>query len=216
LNKKHPFVSSLYFLFMLIFIFFSMPGYAEETAEEEKPAKTRIEYHTLGDQVFGISAGLFIPLYFNNPNLSWSDSDAFTSTNLSLGGTGALYYGAFLNNNIQLGMEIGAMFAGSPNSHNFYMIPITFRGTYELQFKSNLFTVPLYIGAGINMTSYLESFNVEMILKPGAGFYWNFNSNWAFGTNVTYWWVPQIYPGEREFNRLGNFMDVSLSAVYHF
>nr|WP_168203386.1 hypothetical protein [Oceanispirochaeta crateris] len=197
-------------------MFFSMLAYAEEIPEEENTEKISIKYHAMGDQVFSISAGLFIPLYFNNPNLAWSDSDAFTSTNLSLGGNGALYYGAFLNNNIQLGLEIGAMFAGSPNDHNFYMVPITFRGSYEFQFKNNLIAVPVYIGAGINMTSYLESFNVEMILKPGAGFYWNYSSDWSFGTNVTYWWVPQIYPGDSQYNRLGNFMDISLSAVYHF
>jgi len=201
---------------MLIFLFFSMLAYAQENPEDKNPAKSKIDYHLLGDQVFGINAGLFVPLFFNNPSLDWGDSDAFKSTNLSLGGFGSLYYGAYLNNNVQLGMEIGAIFSGSPNKHNFYMVPITFRGTYEFQLKGNLFTVPLYLGAGINMTSYQSSFNVELILKPGAGFYWNFNSNWSFGTNMTYWWVPQIYPNESRYNRIGNFMDVSLTAMYHF
>jgi len=128
---------------MLIFLFFSMLAYAQENPEDKNPAKSKIDYHLLGDQVFGINAGLFVPLFFNNPSLDWCDSDAFKSTNLSLGGFGSLYYGAYLNNNVQLGMEIGAIFSGSPNKHNFYMVPITFRGTYEFQLKGNLFTVPL-------------------------------------------------------------------------
>lgn len=200
---------------MLIFILFSMLSYAEEAQEDENPLESRVEYHTMGDQVFGISAGLFIPLFYNNPTLSWGDSDAFNSTNLSLGGQGSLYYGAYLNNNVILGMEVGAIFSSSPNSNNFYMIPITFRGTYEFQFKNNMFSVPVYLGAGINMSSYQDSFHADMILKPGVGAYWNHSSNWSFGLNTTYWWVPQLYK-DREYNRIGNFMDVTLSAVYHF
>lgn len=215
MDRKIPRISSPSVLFMLIFLLFSMLSYAEEAQEEEKPENSRIEYHTMGDQVFGINAGLFIPLFINNPALSWSDSDAFNSTNLSVGGHGALYYGAYLNNNIQLGMEVGAIFATSPNKHNFYMIPITIRGTYEFQFLNNLISVPVSLGAGINMSSYLENFHVDMILKPAVGAYWNHSSSWSFGLNTTYWWVPQIYK-DKEYNRIGNFMDVSLSAVYHF
>ena len=184
--------------------------FAEEGQEEEIAAPRKIEYHSLGDQVFGIYAGFFIPLFFQNPN-----DGSVNSTNLSLGGNGSLYYGAYLNNNFQVGMEIGAMFSSSPNDNNFYMIPITVRATYEFQFLNNLISVPVYIGAGVNMTSYLENFNVEMILKPGFGAFWNYSSNWSFGLNTTYWWVPQLY-SEPEYNRFGNFMDVSLSAVYHF
>jgi len=169
----------------------------------------------MGDQIFSINAGLFIPLFIHNPSPA-SGEDAINSSNLSIGGTGSLYYGAYLNNNFQLGMEIGAMFSRSPNDNNFYMVPITFRGSYEFQLKNNLFSIPVFLGAGMCMTSYLEDFHVDMIFKPGAGFFWNYSSNWSFGTNMTYWWVPQIYPSDSELNRLGNFMDVSLSAVYHF
>lgn len=200
---------------MLIFLLFSMLSFAEEAQEEEIQDQGRIEYHTMGDQVFGINAGLFIPLFFNNPSLSWGDSDAFNPTNLSVGGHGSLYYGAYVNNNIILGMEVGAIFSNSPNSHNFYMIPITVKGSYEFQFLNNLISVPVSLGAGINMTSYLDNFHVEMILKPGVGAYWNHSSSWSFGLNTSYWWVPQLYKDGSK-NRIGNFMDVSLSAVYHF
>jgi len=205
---------------MLIFLFFSMPAalFAQEEDSPkpaDEPGHQRIDYNSLGDQVFGINAGVFIPLFFQNPSPG-SGEKAYSSTNLSVGGTGSLYYGAYLNNNIQLGMEVGAMFATSPNKNNFYMIPITFRATYEFQFLNNLISVPVYLGAGMNMTSYLDDFHVDFIMKPGAGIYWNHSSSWSFGTNVTYWWVPQIYPSNSDYTRIGNFMDISLSAVYHF
>ncbi|MDC7232490.1 MAG: hypothetical protein PQJ58_04625 [Spirochaetales bacterium] len=192
-----------------------MLSYAEEAPENENNENIRIEYHSMGDQVFGINAGLFIPLFMNNPSLSWGDSEAFKSTNLSVGGSGSLYYGAYINNNIILGLQVGAIFSSSPNDHNFYMIPITFKGTYEFQFFQNLISVPLSLGAGINMSSYQDNFHVDMILKPEAGVYWNYNSDWSFGLNTSYWWVPQIYK-DREYSRIGNFMDVSLSAIYNF
>ena len=33
------------------------------------------------------------------------------------------------------------------------MIPITIRGSYDIQLKNNLFTIPLFLGAGITLTS---------------------------------------------------------------
>lgn len=212
---KIPRISSPTILFMLIFLLFSMLSFAEEAEEAENPEKYKIEYNSMGDQAFSINAGLFIPLFINNPSLSWGDSDAFNSTNLSVGGQGSLYYGAYINNHIQLGMEVGAIFASSPNKHNFYMIPITARVSYEFQYLNNLISVPVYMGVGMNMTSYLDSFNVEMIFKPGVGAYWNYSSNWSFGINTVYWWVPQLYRNGT-YNRIGNFMNVSLSAVYNF
>lgn len=203
----------------VLLLFLLAAGIQSPGAQEaEVPAAARpvaIEYNGLGDQVFSINAGPFFPLFIHNPSPEKGE-DSVTSSNLSIGGTGALYYGAYLNNNVQLGIEIGAMFAQSPNDNNFYMVPITFRGTYEFQLMNNLFTIPLYLGAGMSMTSYLDDFHVDMILKPGAGFYWNYSSSWSFGTNATYWWVPQIYPADKEYNRIGNFTDVSLSAKYNF
>ena len=217
MNKKTAYIipGNRVTAFLLFLAIFSVSLTAKDADMPEEDATIDIEYHSMGDQIFSINAGLFFPLFFQNPSPG-SGEDAISSTNLSLGGTGHLYYGAYLNNNVILGMEIGAMFARSPNRNNFYMVPIMFRGTYEFQFKNNLFTVPVHLGAGISMTSYLDDFHVDMIFKPGAGFFWNQSSDWSFGTNLTYWWVPQIYPSDPDYNRLGNFMDMSLSAVYHF
>ncbi len=217
MNKKTAYIipGNRVTTFLFFLAIFSVSLTAQDADKPEEDATIDIEYHSMGDQIFSINAGLFFPLFFQNPSPG-SGEDAISSTNLSMGGTGHLYYGAYLNNNVILGMEIGAMFARSPNKNNFYMVPIMFRGTYEFQLKNNLFTIPVHLGAGMSMTSYLDDFHVDMIFKPGAGFFWNQSSDWSFGTNLTYWWVPQIYPSDPDYNRLGNFMDMSLSAVYHF
>ncbi len=214
MKKKYPIRSSLYPLFILIFLFCSILLHGEEEEIPEEKALPAITYHSLGDQAFAINAGLGIPLFFENPN-AYGNSSYYSSTNLGLGGTGSLYYGGYLSNNWQIGMEVGAFFSSGPNKHTFYMIPVTVRGSYEFQIHNNMFSIPLYLGFGMNMTSYQESFHVEMICKPGTAFYWNFGSNWSFGARFTYWWIPQLYGSSSE-NRFGNFMDVSLSAVYNF
>ena len=217
MKKKTQDNTPVSILIILLIFIFTVPFTvsAQESESSEDDVTIEIDYNSMGDQVFSINAGVFIPLFFQNP-FPGSGEKAITDTNLSVGGTGNLYYGAYLNNHVQLGMEIGAMYAQSPNDNNFYMVPITVRGTYEFQFQNNLFTVPVFLGAGISMTSYEDDFHVDMILKPGAGFFWNYSSSWSFGTNLTYWWVPQLYSSDPEYNRFGNFMDVSLSAAYHF
>ena len=194
-----------------LFLFISIPVFAQD-AEEEEPEYEKVEYYTLGDQTFSINAGLFFPLFYHDPTPA-GDS-AIADTNLGLGGTGSIAYDAYLNNNIKLGLEVGGMFAFSPNDNAFGMVPITARGTYEFHFGQ--FSLPLYLGAGINIITYQENVNVQFLLKPGISFYWNFNSDWSFGANLVYWWSPEIIFEDHTHDRIGNFLDFTLSAQYHF
>ena len=165
-----------------------------------------------GDQTFIIRAGLFWPLFFMSTN------GTVSSTNLSLGGVGAIEWSGFLNSNIALGGELSGMFAFSPNDRVLYMIPITFKMTYY--FRKHPFEFPVYCGAGINFTTLGDSFHADFILKPGASIIWNLNSEWAFGFNAVYWWVPQIYSGRgmvpSEHTMFGSFLETTLSAMFRF
>ncbi len=182
--------------------------------EEEPPAEEEnIDFmYSLGDQIFTIKAGLFFPLFFMSPDLN------FASTNLSMGGVGSLEWGAFVTNNISLGGEFGGMFAFSPNDRILYMMPLTFKVSYY--FRKYPFEFPLFCGAGITFNSIDDSFHLDFILKPGASAIWNFNSEWAFGFNLVYWWVPQLYTGngkvQADHTRFGNFLETTLSALFHF
>ena len=61
---------------------------------------------------------------------------------------------------------------------------------------------------------------IDAFLKAGSAFYWNYSSQWAFGANLFYWFVPQIYgassPATSDATRFGNFLEFTLSALYHF
>jgi hypothetical protein len=163
----------------------------------------------LGDQMFSIKAGLFIPLFFFG-------GGSATSTNLSLGGMGALEWGAFLTGRLALGGELAGSFSFSPLGRTLAIIPITAKLSYF--FFKYPFEIPLHIGVGINFTTLGDQLYVGLILKPGASFYWNFISSWAIGLNLAYWFVPQWYtkPELISQNRYGNFLEISISALYHF
>lgn len=168
--------------------------------------------YDLGDQIFIIRAGLFLPLFFMSPDLE------FSSTNISIGGVGALEWSTYINNRITLGGELSGMFAFSPNDRVLYMIPLTFKVAYY--FRKYPFEFPVYCGAGVNFSTIGDSFHADFILKPGASAIWNFSHEWAFGFNAVYWWVPQIYSGRGQVpashTMFGNFLETTLSAMFRF
>ena len=71
---------------------------------------------------------------------------------------------------------------------------------------------------GIVFTKLQEELYVGMIVRPGVTAVYNINTEWAVGLNVMYWWLPQFYTDEdlKDDTRFGNFLEVSLSGVYHF
>ena len=162
--------------------------------------------------MFFINGGLFIPLFFFDTNGSGM------KTNLTLGGTGSLCWQVFLYNNLSVGGELGGMFAMSPNERILYMVPLTVKATYWLRFYP--FEIPISLGLGANLSILEEAAHIDFIAKPSVGFYWNFSEEWAFGANLTYWFVPQMYSGSGKVtsshSMFGNFMDFSLSVMFRF
>jgi hypothetical protein len=54
-------------------------------------------------------------------------------------------------------------------------------------------------------------------VKPGISGYYNVNAEWGLGLSLDYWWVPEIYFGDKaDATSFGNFLELSFSARYHF
>lgn len=188
--------------------------FAQETEEPETPPAEEEQFeptYTRGDQLISLNLGLMVPLfYFGGP-------DGAQSANLSLGGTGHLLWSSFLNNNLAIGGEFGGMFAFTPNHNTLFMIPLAARVSYFL--RSYPFEFPLTLAAGVNFSRFGDNFKTDPIVIPGVGFYWNYTVEWAFGFDVRYWFVPQIYRGPEppsEDTRVGNFLATTLSVFYRF
>ena len=205
LNKK-------LILLLTLFLFISGSLFAASDDDDDDNTDTYVETFSLGDQMFFINGGVFIPLFF------FDRSGEVMKTNLTLGGTGSLCWQVFLSNHISIGGELGGMFALSPNKRVLYMIPLTVKTTYWLRFYP--FGIPISLGLGGNLSILEEAAHIDFIAKPSIGFFWNFNEEWAFGANATYWFVPQIYSGsgkvQSSHSMFGNFMDVTLSVLFRF
>lgn len=196
---------TVFFLLLTAVLLFGVSGGVFAQADEDfTPLYGR------GDQMLSLSMGPFVPLFFAG------GPDGVQETNLSLGGTGNLQWHAFMNSNITLGGELGGTFSFSPN-RTLFMVPITARVAYF--FRNYPWEFPVYLGAGVNFSRIPdEAFKADPILKPGFSVLWNLDSEWAFGTNFVYWWVPQIYLDAEleDETRFGNFLEITLTAVYRF
>ena len=197
-------------ILLTLLVFISGPLFA--ASDDDDDYDTYQETFSLGDQMFFINGGVFIPLFFFDRSLDVKD------TNLTLGGTGSLCWQVFLTNHLSVGAELGGMFALSPNKRVLYMIPLMLKATYWIRFYP--FEIPLSLGLGGNLSILEEAAHIDFIAKPGIGFYWNFNEEWAFGANATYWFVPQMYSGSGKVpsdnSMFGNFMDVTHSVLFRF
>ncbi len=178
---------------------------------ESKEKKTQtVPLYSLGDQTLSINGGLFVPLFFQ------ATDGSVKPTNLTPGGVGSLKWGVYLNGNVKVNLEAGGVFAFSPNFNTLLILPITLSGEYVFNYFP--FNFPVYLGTGITITRYQTYTHVDFILKPGLSAYWQYNTLWSFGINFVYWWIFQPATGDQPSyeTRMGNFLEISLSALYHF
>jgi hypothetical protein len=61
---------------------------------------------------------------------------------------------------------------------------------------------------------YLEEGSFGLIVTPGASVFWRYNPEWSFGLNGNWWWLPQ-WPKDGK-DVYGNFLELTLTARYHF
>ena len=173
------------------------------------PGNTPSQY-ALGDQTMSINAGLFIPLFLLPTGTVLL---AGSPPHLSLGGVGSLSWAAYVAPQIRIGAEIGGSFTFSPNMNALLMLPIIAKASYV--FSLYPFEIPVTLGAGVNIISYVDQHYFDFLLRPGASCYYIFNSSWSFGLNLNYW-IDMQFSSTAGQSRTGNFLETSLSALYHY
>lgn len=194
-------------LAVLLLIATVAPAFAQDVEEDGLFVPT----HELGDQTLGINLGLFVPLFFTG-------GDAAAPANLTLGAVGSLAWGSYITNEFKLGLEAGGSFALTPNRRTLFLLPIVVNASYI--FQAYPFEFPVTMGLGMSFARLEEYWKLDPFVKAGGSFFWNYSSQWAFGANLHYWVIPQIYTagsvaGADE-SRVGNFLEFTLSALYHF
>jgi hypothetical protein len=205
-----------FFLLLLLLggglVFTQEEGEEEPGTEEEIPIESdwsdyMPSLYSQGDQTFTISLGLIFPVVF------LKKGEAITPNIFPVGGTGNLAYNYFINSHFFVGGEVGVMFDSTLRKNTLFIIPIGLRGGYQFIIKR--FEFPLALTLGFAPQRYLEQNYFGFFLKPSVSAFFRFNPDWSFGINTAWWWVPQ-WTSEPDKNVDGNFMDVTLSARYHF
>lgn len=163
-----------------------------------------------GDQTFIISLGVTFPALFmgDSINTSW-----FFENNINLGGTGSLSYNYFFGPHFYIGGELGGMFSSTLGQNMYYVVPMGFRMGYQITL--NRFEIPINVMIGMAPQIHRDKNYLGLIVKPGASLFWRLNMDWSFGLNTFLWWLPQ-WTSESSKNINGSFLELTLSARYHF
>ncbi|MDR0486988.1 MAG: hypothetical protein LBG91_01940 [Treponema sp.] len=161
-----------------------------------------------GDQTFIMSIGTAFPaVFFNNGKV--------INHNLEppVGGTGSLSYNYFFGARFFVGGEICGMFMPTLGVNTLFVIPLGVQAGY--QFTLRRFEFPLTAGLGMVWHRYLDFGYYGFYMKGGAAAYFRFNSDWSFGLNANWRWLPEWTKDPKE-NVDGNIVDLRLSVRYHF
>ena len=191
----------------------SEPSESTESRDTEPEENQEIEWDTwvpdlyrTGDKIFNITGGIVIPAFFSGKGL------AGNSSNIKLGGTGSVSYTYFFNPHWFLGGELQGMFAGTGGGNMVYIVPF---GMYiGYQFVIGRFEFPVRLMTGAAPQKYAEMGYFGWIVKPAVSGFFRYDADWSFGLNAQWWILPQ-WPKNGK-NVLGNFLEISLSARYHF
>jgi hypothetical protein len=174
---------------------------------EKEEAVIALPGHELGDSTFSLSAGLLIPLFFQ-------DYNGFYPGNSSLGGAGSLHWSAYLTDSFRIGLEFGGAFSYDPNGDMYWMLPLTAKATYV--FTISRFEIPISLGVGVDFFMYKDLFDSLIIVKPATGIFWRFDANLSFGLNISWWWNLETGKSNNVPPIMMNLIDISPVLFYHF
>ncbi|MBN2353965.1 MAG: hypothetical protein JXD23_15435 [Spirochaetales bacterium] len=183
---------------------------AQESKPQPPPPRAGAVTHILGDQSFIFGLGALFPLFF----VKMSDGTV-EATNLSIGPKASIEYMNYLSQSFALGIEVTGGFAFSPNFNIYWALPITAKIIYIIYIGSTQLFLDL--GAGIILEKFLEYGHLDFFAKPQVSFYIPIDPTLDLGLAVGYWFVPQFATPDQpqDQSRLGNFLDISVSLIYH-
>ena len=205
-----------FLIFFLCFLVLASMGlYAQEEQEESKedmPYDSDWDgpipaLYSSGDKCFTISMGMVVPTLFIE------QGEAIKSNLQPVGGTLCLSFTNFLGSHFFLGGELSGLFNTTLAKNTLYIVPIGLITGW--QFIIWKFEIPVQLAIGIAPTSFRSQNYFGMYMKAGASLFYRFSPDWSFGLNTRWSWYPQWTKDPKE-NVDGNFIDITLSARYHF
>lgn len=205
-------VISILCIFMLsLTCIFAQENQNPEDLSVTEPNTIEFKYvpYQAGDQYLRISVAVSFPLGFG---------DLFSGNQkMNIGGAGTLGYHYFVLDYLALGAEVSFGFNTTIGSHTYNYVPILF--TVTTVPTVNKFEFPITLGIGFATENYNNyKYFPGLALKAEGGIYYRFSSSWSAGFEATYRFLPQfagLYSSSAH-NIMGNFLNLTLGAKYHF
>ncbi len=136
-----------------------------------------------------------------------------TPVNLKLGMDLNLGFYTFLAENFAIGGDGNMTYAVTAGDNIYFSVPIMARAMYQFSVKN--IEIPLSLGAGVAIQTYLERYYFGLIVNPEVGFFYRFRTDWSAGIHCGINILPQWYENT-EYNRTGYILDTGVSVRYHF
>ena len=175
-----------------------------ETEWDEYP----YDYYARGDQTFFVNLGVAFPILFV------MDGVVNNSGWKTVGGGGTLIFNYYLLPRLYIGGEVGVMFIGAQNDTTAFLIPLGARvGT---QFIAGRFEFPIAFTVGVSWRRFQTRGHFGFMLKGSASALFRATAQWAFGLTTSWYFMPEWTRDTGSKNVYGNFLDVTLTARYHF
>ncbi|MCL2230348.1 MAG: hypothetical protein FWC01_04580 [Treponema sp.] len=160
-----------------------------------------------GDQSVTISLGVSFPTVFI------IHEGRHHNIEPPIGGTGSLVYTYYFGPHFFVGAEAGLLFLPTLRKDTIFIIPLGARvGT---QFILGRFEFPIFASVGMVWHRLLNEGYYGMYARGGLSAFFKATSEWSFGFTSAWSWFPQ-WPDDPRQHVYANFVDVTVSARYHF
>ncbi|MCL2210708.1 MAG: hypothetical protein FWB95_02165 [Treponema sp.] len=213
---------------LLLILFLGLPVMLFAQEDSEPSIDDWEDYvsdlYSRGDQTFIISLGVAFPVAFISTqdgvigNESYKKRDKRpNNVDPPIGGTGMLSYNYYLNSYFFLGGELGLIFFPTIANNVIYIVSLGAR--FGAQYVIGRFEFPAAFTIGMTLQKHSNSDKRSgyfgMYLKGGLSAFFRATHEWSFGITSNYYWYPQ-WTNDRSKNVDGHFVDLILSARYHF
>ena len=182
---------------------------------EDGKIEVIIPEYDFGDNAISIKLGMNIPMFW--VSLSQINGKSVHATNLGLGGIVSVAWNAYINDSYTVGVDLGLALSSDINGSLLFMEPILAKGSYIITTPE--MEIPISIGIGAIIMQLGDKTGFAFTLRPGITAVWRITSEWSMGATGEYWfsWAPPwVIASPSHPHMLGNFFELSATAIYHF
>ncbi len=221
-----------FILFICLIICLAIPGFSNETenapeepeqptqpenpAQPEQPIRPSEPDGTVlfqpvrkGDKYMKIGLSLGLPLFNTSRQKFAANPKMYPGGAINIG------FGYYVLNGFSLGASLSFQFYLTRSKNIYFEVPISFDMAYTFAIAKWRFPIGMGIGGAFESYNGNGAKYFGMLFRPEAGVYYQYSPEWSFGGDVSWLVLPQWYADTTK-NRVGNFLNISFAARYHF